>query len=1550
MTIKPKTASAISLALSTGIFISALAHADDTEIFFGGPAIDSAIKPNVLFILDNSGSMNWRLDSNNNANGVNSRLMVMKEAFQDIIYNSNGINVGVMTLNPRSEYNNSRMIYPVTYIDKQLPTDATQVAGTPSILNSADDAIQDLTGPNAGRANINSSSLGMGQLTVNTNISETITSSLATSGAFYQDNGHTCRMTPTGANGNCDGDEYTDNVITTNKVNKTQNNALLHFSGFSIPAGATIEDAYIKFNDNRGAQRNSLAKFTFRIEDSPTPSLPNHGTPLDSSKNFQPVSEVTSNDIWKNKPTFTLTSQISALVAKYSSESISSILIDIQPINNDKFRYCANPSKCSSNPQLFITYTANFSGTERRMSALRFQNVGIPQGATITSAVLGFAPAATSDPTDMPSFQVKAQSAGNSNAFVANENLSNRTQTTAVRTWAAPSWTVQNPSVVEPGPDVSNLVQEVVNRSDWCGNNAMAFFIEPMSTGYRAAWSIDGAQGLQPTLTVNYTGGSNGCNNPILETRVTAEKNDGDQDSNSSAVLGGNTLSRRYAAARFEKLPIKRNASILEASITITLESGIAAGATFKPKLQNVASANEFSASSNNLSDRATTNGGTCTLPAMQAGETYTCSTTELKNAVQNLINRTDWVPSNNLAIVLDKESSTIPIKAFESNPAESIKLRIKVANGGLDATTNTVRYQVNSLVQSMYAGNSTPIVPTLNSAAEYLRGNETPITSACQATHTVLLTDGVANGNTDEAKSAIAGLIGESCTDDSTRDGEKCARKLAKWWATQDQSPAISGDNFVTTHTVGFALDASSAATSAEIKDFLQDLASEGGGTFSTANNASDLSKVFNNIIQEVLATDTTFVSPGATVNQFERTENKNEVYFALFKPSDTDNWIGNLKRYSIDNGLGDLSQLILDEDGIAAVDPLTGGFKSTARSFWSATPDGNITANGGAASNLPTASSRKLLTSVPQTSDSSLSELNISNADLTSGLLNASDDAERSNLINWIRGLNSDSTQRKAMGDPLHSVPQLVTYGCNTWSNNSCISEDQSVFVGSNEGFIHAFNTDNGIEQFAFMPKELLGNIKKLKTNAKTASPSPKPYGMDNSVLIWKNDINNNGLIYGNTNSPSSTPNTGEFVYLYATMRRGGRNLYALDVTDRAAPKLKWQIEGGVTAGFEQLGQTWSVPVRGKIQVGTEDKNVLIFGGGYNPAQDNVDVRTADNYGNALYIVDAETGSLIWSASNVSGHTATLTKMKYSMPASPRIFDIDGDGYTDQILIGDMGGQVWRFFINKGASASGLITGIDSNGNGSTDSNDGVFADVIPSNYSALSLAQQQANTRRFYNTPDAVLLRTKNGTSLVINIGSGYRAHPLSTRTTDRFYSFRSAITYNPENGGPGTNTALTEGDLYDATSNLIQTGSDAEKSSAAAAVAKQVGGWFITLTNTGEKNLTRALTLEGVITFTSYEPTANSANCKASAGINWRYEVNLYDATPVPGNVDSTGTPTRKAQLKTAGISGDTTVLLRKNSRGGTSGVKCNGVECSQFDFKAPTGKIYWIDEL
>src|SRR5690606_19460392 len=130
---------------------------------------------------------------------------------------------------------------------------------------------------------------------------------------------------------------------------------------------------------------------------------------------------------------------------------------------------------------------------------------------------------------------------------------------------------------------------------------------------------------------------------------------------------------------------------------------------------------------------------------------------------------------------------------------------------------------------------------------------------------------------------------------------------------------------------------------------------------------------------------------------------------------------------------------------------------------------------------------------------------------------------------------------------------------------------------------------------------------------------------------------------------------PSSGEKVYLFFGMRRGGHAYYALDVTNPDAPSLLWRVDGSDLPG---LGQTWSSPVPTQIKVGTTKRNVVIFAGGYDTSQDVAnDVPGPDGLGNAIYILDSETGQVIWHGSNTNDATRRFDDMRYSMPADLKV-----------------------------------------------------------------------------------------------------------------------------------------------------------------------------------------------------------------------------------------------------------------------------------------------------
>jgi len=142
--------------------------------------------------------------------------------------------------------------------------------------------------------------------------------------------------------------------------------------------------------------------------------------------------------------------------------------------------------------------------------------------------------------------------------------------------------------------------------------------------------------------------------------------------------------------------------------------------------------------------------------------------------------------------------------------------------------------------------------------------------------------------------------------------------------------------------------------------------------------------------------------------------------------------------------------------------------------------------------------------------------------------------------------------------------------------------------------------------------------------------------------------------------------------------------------DALDPAAPfKVMWKISGD-DAGFGNLAQTWSTPQLINIKTGCPasctTQEVLLFSGGYNAdVYDNKNLTypvtaAAQGHGNAIYMVNPETGALIWSAGKGSNHKLQLDMMEDSVPETPVPVDNNADGAVDILFFSDIAGHVWQ------------------------------------------------------------------------------------------------------------------------------------------------------------------------------------------------------------------------------------------------------------------------------
>ena len=779
-------------------------------------------------------------------------------------------------------------------------------------------------------------------------------------------------------------------------------------------------------------------------------------------------------------------------------------------------------------------------------------------------------------------------------------------------------------------------------------------------------------------------------------------------------------------------------------------------------------------------------------------------------------------------------------------------------------------RQAMKDVVNAMRPRTATPLVGALYESAMIMRGGNieetaatytSPMVGECQKNHIVMLSDGQAWGN--NAVSKTRNLIGGNCTWSGAWGSETCGVELAGWLAANDHAPSVPGDQDISVSTIGFNIRST----------FLDRVATAGGGEYYEASRSEELVDVFNEIITSVKDIETTFVAPATSINQFNRLTQSNNLYFSMFKPESSAMWPGNLKRYQL-------------------------GFQS-----------GNVGNNvelGGVASKMQLG--RNILThigGIPTGGQTLSTQLN--SGAVSAAMLGVDNDT-RTDILDWIDGRDvkdedddeNRTEARRHLGDIIHSTPVSVNYA----------SGQSTVFVGTNEGFLHGFDMGSGNELFAYIPEELLPNLGKFYNSV---GAYLRPFGLDGEISLKHDDTNSNGVVDGS-----------EQAIIYVGMRRGGRNYYAIDVTYRNSPRLLWKIEGG-SGQFSRLGQTWSKPLPTKIWFEGAEKDVVIFGGGYDINQDPVDRRNdsprsaTDSVGNSLYIVDALSGAHIWSADQNLG----VSGMDFSIPSDLRVIDVNGDSYADRIYVGDMGGQVWRFDIkgyHQSGGASSLVKG-------------GIMAKL---------------GSRRFYNEPDVALMSDKGQRFMSISIGSGWRASPTHTGTANRFYMVRDNNPlivpdgYGKENGNVWD--PITEGDLANVTNSVISaTGTDPDPD-----------GWMIDLTDSGEKNLSRSTTINNQVLFTTYTPIAAPDPCSPPSGKTHIYALNVLTGDPAlalsSGGSGPGSTPSdRRRGMSTENIPpAPSGAIVQVDGKIHTGVIAGTETPINNLPFSDLTKRTYWQD--
>jgi len=209
--------------------------------------------------------------------------------------------------------------------------------------------------------------------------------------------------------------------------------------------------------------------------------------------------------------------------------------------------------------------------------------------------------------------------------------------------------------------------------------------------------------------------------------------------------------------------------------------------------------------------------------------------------------------------------------------------------------------------------------------------------------------------------------------------------------------------------------------------------------------------------------------------------------------------------------------------------------------------------------------------------------------------------------------------------------------------------------VYVGGNDGMLHAFNANTGVEQLAFVPSEVYTNLGGLSSQAYKTS--------------------HKFFVDGSPQAADVQYGTGWKSVLVGGMRQGGKGLYGLDITDpsafsesNASSLVLWEFKGTDDTDGD-MGYVFAQPLITKL---ANNKWAAIVGNGYN----------STNQKAALFILFIERSGSTW--------TGNFKKIVVDSTGSNGLagvtgFDANADGVPETLYAGDLKGNMWRFDVSS-------------------------------------------------------------------------------------------------------------------------------------------------------------------------------------------------------------------------------------------------------------------------
>jgi type IV pilus assembly protein PilY1 len=483
--------------------------------------------------------------------------------------------------------------------------------------------------------------------------------------------------------------------------------------------------------------------------------------------------------------------------------------------------------------------------------------------------------------------------------------------------------------------------------------------------------------------------------------------------------------------------------------------------------------------------------------------------------------------------------------------------------------------------------------------------------------------------------------------------------------------------------------------------------------------------------------------------------------------------------------------------------------------------------------------------------------------------------------------------------LGDALESQPSFIgkpvfsyPYPGYAEYKTAQAARAGTVYMGTNDGMIHAFNSATGVERWAYVPSMVIPNMWKLADKSYASLHSNFVNGSPITSDICSANCNNAAF--------ASTPSTADDpvwkTILVAGLNGGGRGYYALDITNPASPSLLWEFT--TTAGIgvtkdDDLGFSYGQPVITKKSDGTW---VVLVTSGYN------NVSPGDGEGH-LFVLNANTGAMLHKVDTGEGDTTTPSGL-----AKIAGFNNEPPGNAvGYVYGGDLSGNVWRFDVNNCATGT------------------------APTSCDVIKFATLLAGT-----TPQPIMTTPVLGKisgSRVVFIGTGkyLETGDVSTTTQQTQYAIKD------DNSGatfvnPRSQTTLM-------VQQTITTDTAAGTRSVGTTASVDFGtkrGWFVDLPDTGERINIDSQLVQGVLLVPSIVPSNTACSpggygwlnffdyktggaVTASDLVSTKYDstivgVNVFyiDGEPVVGVVTSTDpTPKKDDDVTFPAVAGDFT---------------------------------------